>query len=484
LNERQPAPADDDAPRDSTRLQSDDNDEGLTRLGELAVSRKVRLWVVGGWVRDRLLSRPSADRDLVVEGEPGPFIEALSAMTGRPPARLEGKGMVTWRFAAPGGHIDVTSSPAGGLDRELRRRDVTINAMAAPVGSQGADLSAVVDPTGGRVDLAGRRVRALGREALEDDPLRLLRVIRLAVVLDFAVEPQTLAWIGGMPEALATVAVERVAMEMGHVLASGRAVHGLRLMQDTGLLHQVLPFLRPLEGLAQNRWHEHDALEHTLRACAAAERMRGPMPEVGLGEPVGADLEILMWAALLHDAGKAATAARGEDGQTHFHGHEIVSETIARRFLEDLRIAARTIDRTTLLVRHHLRLILLSSGDAATERAIRRLVHRMKEDVALLCRLALADLEAAGGWRAPSRLQNLRRLVSRVMGVAASDGGRLMSPPPLLTGTEVMEILGIAPGPRVGAVLRWLTRLQVDQRIASREEAEAMLRSLPPSRLG
>lgn len=460
-------------------------DSLLPRLGSLSLSLGIRLWVVGGWVRDRLLSRASADLDLVVEGEPRRFVAALTPITGHVAAQFERKGFVTWRMATEGGQIDITSCPPGGLDAELRRRDVTINAMAAPVGVRGADMLAVVDPLGGYADLRARRLRATSAAALADDPLRLMRVIRLSVVLDFMVELETLAIIDSMPETIATVAVERTSSEMGLILASGRGSVGLRLMQQTELLFHVLPFLVPLAELAQNRWHDHDVLEHTMRACAAAERLKGSMPEIGLGDPViGEDLEILMWAALLHDAGKAATAARGEDGAMHFHGHEIESAAIATRFLQDFRVAGRIIERVVLLVRNHLRLILLSSGSEATERAIRRLVHAMKEDTPLLCRLALADLEAAGGAGAAGRRDRLRRLVARVMAVTASAGAHVMTPQPLLSGEEVMGILGIAPGPRVGAVMRWLTRLQVDQRIATREEAVALLRSLPPSRIG
>jgi poly(A) polymerase len=444
-----------------------------------------RLWVVGGWVRDRLLGRASADLDLVVEGEPGPFIAALSARTGHPPARFERAGFVTWRFMVEGNPVDITSCPPGGLGPELRRRDITINAMAAPVGARGADMMAVVDPLSGHGDLAARRIRITSAEALAADPLRLLRVIRLAVVLDFGVESASLEVVASMPGALSGVAVERIAAEMGMILVSGRAAVGLRLLRETGLLFEVLPFLRPLEGLAQNRWHAHDVMEHTLRAAAAAERLAGPMPEIGLSEPAaGEDLEVLLWAALLHDAGKAATAARGEDGQMRFHGHEIESAEIARRFLSGLRLAGRMIDRTILLVRHHLRPIFLASGGEATERAVRRLIHRLKEDAPLLCRLALADLEASGGERAAERGAELRRLVARIMRVLASEGERVMAPPPLLSGEDVMQLLGIPPGPRVGAVMRWLTRLQVDQRLTSRDEAVALLRSLPPNRLG
>lgn len=457
----------------------------LPRLGSLSDSLGTRLWVVGGWVRDRLLSRASADLDLVIEGEPRRFVEALTSLTGHAPARLERKGIVTWRIAADGAQIDLTSCPPGGLDQELRRRDVTINAMAAPVSFRGADMLAVVDPLSGYADLRARRLRVTSAEALADDPLRMLRIIRLSVVLDFMVEIDTLAIIDSMPETIAAVAVERTSAEMALILASGRGTAGLRLMQQTELLAHVLPFLTPLAGLAQNRWHNHDVLEHTLRTCGAAERLKGSMPEIGLGEPIaGEDLEILMWAALLHDAGKAATAARGEDGEMHFHGHEIESARIAARFLQDFRVAGRIIDKVVLLVRNHLRLILLSTGSEATERAIRRLVHATKEDTPQLCRLAMADLEGAGGERAAQRRDGLRRLVARAMTVTASDGARVMAPPQLLSGEEVMGILGIAPGPRVGAVMRWLTRLQVDQRIATREEAVALLRSLPSSKLG
>jgi len=304
-------------------------------------------------------------------------------------------------------------------------------------------------------------------------------------VLDgFRLDPTLRDAIPTRAGTLARVPVERVLGEMEVILATQRSGQGLRLMHELGLLGVVFPELTPLAGLAQNRWHSHDALEHTLRAVEAVDRMQadpsGLPPGVRLNDE---DAEVLKWAALWHDAGKPATALRDAEGQFHFYGHETVSEDLCRAALARLRMSERKIDRIATLVGQHLRLTLLSTVQSPSDRSLRRLVHQMKYDIPLLCLLALADRRAGGGPDFDRRMAQLEELVHRVLRLFVSEADRVIAPPALLSGHEVMALLGIGPGPRVGAVLRWLTRLQVEGRIETHDAALELLRSLPASRL-
>ncbi len=456
----------------------------LADLSDLAKATHATAWIVGGYVRDRLLGREPVDVDLLVEGDPGPFLTSLARKAQFSPVVFSRAEPVTWRIAMGDWLIDVTSCPPGGLPEAMARRDFTINALASPLAASDPAGAAPVDVTGGIADLTARRLRHTSEEALDADPLRLLRAVRLAVILEgFQLDPGLKEAIRRRAHMISRPAPERVMQEVEVILASPRAAAGLRMMQETGLLFHVFPELRPLAGLAQNRWHRFDALEHTLVCVEQADQLQSGCPRIGLPDRLSPEnAEVLKWAALYHDTGKAATARRGDDGDVHFHGHEVASASLTERALSRMRAAARKSDRICLLVENHLRLILLAEGPA-TPKALRRLVHQVGFDTPLLCLLALADRRAGGGPEFERRLELLETLAAQVVELLQSEGESVISPQPLLSGKDVMQILELTPGPMVGSVLRYLSRLQVEGRLTRREEAITLLRSLTPSRL-
>ncbi|HEY3176426.1 MAG TPA: HD domain-containing protein [Candidatus Polarisedimenticolia bacterium] len=462
-------------------------EELLRRLARIAAASHATVYIVGGYLRDRLLGREPVDLDLLVEGPPAPFLHALSREAGFEPVVFSRKEPITYRIAMGDWLIDVSACRAGGLREALGRRDFTINAMAAPLSGDEAAvaLDSPIDPLGGLADLRARRIRHISSEGLDEDPVRLLRAVRLAVALDgFSLDPGLRPEITRRAHLIAGCPAERVLAEMEVILASNRAGGGLRMMEGLGLLFQVVPELARLGGLRQNRWHRYDALEHTLRCVEEADALQGGHPGIRIEAPLGVeDSEILKWAALWHDAGKAQTAHTGEDGEVHFYGHETLSALLAQEALTRLRLSGRKVERAAKLIRNHLRLTLLAAGHEVSDKALRRLVHQMGYDTPVLCLLAVADRRAGGGPEFETRMRDLERVAARVMGVMLLEGERVISPPPLLTGDEVMRILGIEPGPRVGTVMRWLTRLQVEEKLTRQDQAVALLKSLPPSRL-
>jgi len=458
----------------------------LADLAGLAGSAGATVYLVGGYVRDCLLGREPVDVDLLVEGDPGPFLRALSRAASLEPVVFSRKEPITYRVALGEWLVDVSAFPRGELKQALVRRDFTINALAAPLKAGAAgSLDHTIDPMGGVDDLRRRRIRHISVEGLKEDPLRLLRAVRLAVILEgFTLDADLRAEIHRHASLIASVPAERLLMELEVILGSPRAGAGLRLLADVGMLFSIFPELQPLADLPQNRWHAHDALEHTLRCVEEADALQGGSPSILIEARLGEeDTEVLKWAALHHDCGKASTRRVGEDGEAHFYGHETVSAEISRRALARLKVGSRKAERIESLVLNHLRLTLMSASEHVSDKAVRRLVNQLKYDTPLLCLLALADRRAGGGPDFDLRLARLIELSRQVMIVMLSEGERVISPPPLLSGTEVMEILEIPPGPRVGSVMRWLTRLQVEQKLTRREEAVELLRSLPESRI-
>jgi len=461
------------------------SDDLLEVLAQLADDAGAAVYVVGGYLRDRLLEREPVDLDLLVEGAPASFLQALSRRADFEPVVFSRKEPITYRVAMADWLIDVSSCRPGGLVEALRRRDFTINALAAPLGRPGEPHPGVtLDPLGGLDDLRSGRIRHISTEALEEDPVRLMRAVRLATVLEgFSLDPSLHEDIRARAHLIAGAPPERLLAELEVVLSSPKAGTGLRLMGTLDLLFHVLPELKPLDGLAQSRWHKFDALEHTLRCVEEADILQSGSPAIMIDARLGMeDAEVLKWSALHHDTGKAGTASLGEDGEVHFYGHEILSSQLAAAALTRLRVSQRKIERVRKLVESHLRLTLLAEGETS-EKALRRLIHQLRYDTPLLCLLALADRRAGGGERFEERLARLERLAARVMALFETEGERVISPSPLLTGHEVMEILGLRPGPRVGLVMRWLTRLQVEEKLTLRDDAVALLRSLPASRI-
>jgi len=236
-------------------------------------------WIVGGAVRDHLLGRETVDLDLAVPEDPKRAARAVADQTGGAAFRLSG-AFGAWRVVGPEGawHVDLVTLRDGDIRADLAARDFTINAMAEPLA--GGEL---LDPHGGRADLEARRLRMVSAGALASDPLRALRAIRIAVLLELTIEPATAAAIGKEAPGLAGVAHERVFGELKQVVCAPAVRQGLALMEAHGITAQVLPELLALRGVDQNVFHHLDVHDHTLAALQAAVDLEA-QPATMVGE--------------------------------------------------------------------------------------------------------------------------------------------------------------------------------------------------------
>ncbi len=246
----------------------------LSRLDGFFRDRGVEAYVVGGFLRDALLARDSHDVDISIAGDPlalGP--ELADALNGRYFPLAEERRMVRVLLAEPPLYVDLLPL-RGDVESDLRGRDFTIDAMAAPLGRAAAGTAAVIDPTGGRDDLRRRLVRVIGEEAFRADPLRPLRGARLAVELEFEVDPDTADLIRRYAGSLAQAAAERQRDELMRVLATPRAGLGVRLLDSLALLERLLPELTDSRGVEQPKEHYWDVLDHSLEAVDKLDILR------------------------------------------------------------------------------------------------------------------------------------------------------------------------------------------------------------------
>lgn len=316
--------------------------------------------LVGGTVRDALCGLPPTDIDLAVSLAPEEIIRRLDAAG----FRVVPTGLKHQTVTVPTdelGAVEITSfrgagmSPAGGvvlgstIEEDLLHRDFTINAIAWSIGER-----RIIDPADGESDLAQRILRAVGDPALRvsEDPLRILRAIRIAVEHDLTIEEHTARDAANAAPLLSGVAVERIREEVSRMLVSPSPSRAFRLLAEWGALELLMPEVAAFIGFEQNRFHPLDLFEHTLAVIERCPR----------------DL-VLRLAALLHDVGKPPTLSVDEAGDRHFYRHESVGSEMAPVILERLRYAHAIVKDVTVLVATHMR--PLDAGPPGLRRLLR-----------------------------------------------------------------------------------------------------------------
>jgi poly(A) polymerase len=478
-----------------------------------------RAWVVGGAVRDRMLGRAVADLDVVLDGDPGEGARAIARA-----AKSAGGGAAcfalseefgAWRVVDREGswQIDVERMRGDSLEVDLALRDFTVNAIAEPL-SGGQPL----DPLGGLSDLRSGRLRLAGPDAFKDDPLRVLRLVRVAVELDLKADPEAIAAASEQARRLREVSPERVFLELRRILASAHPSRGLEMMAELGATQVVLPELEAMRGVEQSRFHHRDVYGHTLevldRAVALtstnAASWHGGYPSVEehlttanshdtpalappsqdellapfwrcaalravLAEPLGDGMsrgEALRWGALLHDAAKPTTrSVRALDRRVTFIGHDTQGADLVQDVFGRLRASVRLREHVAALVRHHLRLGFLVHEPQPLARetvfAYLQVCGPVEVDVTLL---SVCDRLATRGSRAEQAVE-AHLALARPMLEDALRWRRDGPPKPLLRGDELAHELDIAPGPRLGELLLQLSQAQYTGQVTTREQA-------------
>ncbi len=443
----------------------------------LEVARAVRdaggrALIVGGWVRDRALGLTSKDLDIEVFGLPADRLRALLEHVG--PVNTVGESFTVYKLAdldvslprreskTGRGHrgFTVEGDPALSLREAARRRDFTINAMSwDPLGDE------LIDPFDGATDLQRRLLRAVDERTFGDDSLRVLRAIQFAARFGLTLDASTAALCRTLP--LDDLPAERIWGEVEKLLLrADRPSGGLALARDLGVVERLWPELTALMGCAQEpEWHpEGDVWVHTLMVVDQARQRLD-----GLDYPRSV---VMMLAALCHDMGKPATT-RVEDDRIRSKGHEEAGVAPAAAFLDRLNVHSLVgcdVRRTVLgIVAHHLKpSMFFKSPTPVSDGAFRRLA--LKVDLELLARFARADCHGRTGTFDCSAMDWFVDR-ARLLGVEHQP------PAPLLLGRDVLA-LGVAPGPRVGGILKALYERQLDGEFQARDEALAALAAL------
>lgn len=430
-------------------------------------SRGHQLWVVGGWLRDRLLEREGGDEDFATDALPdeveeiarglGLGVNAVGKRFGTIGVNVDGRWSEVTTFRGES-YSDGTRWPdvtfGTSIEEDLARRDFTVNALA-----EDAVSGQVLDLFGGRADLDARLIRAVGEPAarFREDPLRILRGIRFASQLDFSVDQATESAMGETAGLLATLSQERVTGELDKLLLGACPKRGLELLQSTGALDVVLPEFSSMVGCEQNRFHRFDVWGHTVATVAAIE-------------PGDGQRRVRRWTALLHDLGKPAVRHVKANGDWGFYRHETFGAELAEALLGRLRLGRRDALVIQFLVRRHM-----DRPDPTDRRQVRRFMSRCEGHWRDLLALKRAD-NASHTYVDDPYHDALEVACARA---EEEDAAALRAESPL-TGADLMVMFDREPGPWIRVIKQQLSSLVLDGDLAPDDQvgAEAVARRL------
>ncbi len=445
----------------------------LIKNSTLCTEYEGKIYLVGGIVRDEVMGISSnEDADLVLEGDAIALVDYLykKGVAAHPPVLYErfGTAMVTIQ----GRQIELVSARKETYDPESRkpfiepatllddvlRRDFTINTLLKNLHS-----GEILDLTGkGRADIVAQIIRTPlePNKTFSEDPLRMLRAIRFSARLGFNIEPETYTAIVENARRIRIVSQERIRDEFVKLLMTPRASNGLEMLRDTGLLERFAPELVDMKCVEQNQFHVYDCWTHTMRTLEAL--------------PESADI-IVRLAALFHDVGKPETKSVDANGNIHFYGHQHVGASIAAKILRNLRFSNDQIEQVCDLIKLHLR--PGSYTEDWSDSAIRRLMRDAGELWDSLLTLAKADIAASNTELINPDFESLETRAEAIRNELAIE--RIASP---LNGNQIMNLLGIPPGPRVKEIKEYLLNEVIEGRL--RPEDQCLATSLVVEKFG
>ena len=433
------------------------------------------IYLVGGTVRDLLTGHPPADIDLVVNGDIAHTARQIAEKTGGSIIDLGKKGFDVLRVASPETTIDITPLDHPSIEADLLQRDFTINAMAYDVKAQ-----RLVDCTGGLADMQQKTIRMVSAGAFENDPARLVRAYRMAAVFHFSICAGTRDAIGRYRHLIGSVAGERVWAELVKIFNTADSAPIIMSMAASGLLTAIFPELKPAVGCTQNRHHQFDVFDHSLRVYEKLETLlagfgtRFPdLAAIAAQEHLPGHAAMLKYGALLHDVGKPTTRQVDKNGRIRFPGHAAKSAAITVGISRRLRLSNKQREVSDAIIRHHIRplfLFLSSEKGSLGPSGIVRFFNRCNNLTLPIIVHAMADIMAKGKVL-QDRDSGFISFCDRLVKAYIDYKNRQAAVPPLINGHDLISVFGLSPSPRFKHILNRVDEQRLSGDLDTRDQA-------------